>query len=45
MIETGFEALSEAVSDLRDGAQILLPGFCKAGHPTDLVDAFLDQTL
>ncbi len=45
MIETGFEALSEAVADLRDGAQILLPGFFKAGHPTDLVHAFLDQTL
>ena len=45
MIETSFEALYEAVADLRDGAQILSPGFFKAGNPTDLVHAFWDQTL
>lgn len=43
MISKIFNSLREALSDVPDGASIMVGGFGLAGQPKELIDALLDQ--
>ncbi len=43
MISKIFDSLRESLSDVPDGATIMVGGFGLAGQPTELIDALLDQ--
>lgn len=43
MISKIFDSLREALSDVPDGASIMVGGFGLAGQPKELIDALLDQ--
>lgn len=43
MIDKRIGSLEEAVSDIKDGATVLVSGFGGAGSPIDLLHALLDQ--
>jgi 3-oxoadipate CoA-transferase, alpha subunit len=43
MIDKRYHDVAEAVSDVRDGACVLIGGFGEAGNPTELVHALIDQ--
>ncbi|WP_313804636.1 3-oxoacid CoA-transferase subunit A [Sphingobium sp.] len=43
MIDKIVQSMREAVSDLRDGAAIMISGFGDAGMPGELVDAVIDH--
>ena len=43
MIDRRFASAEEALSDVQDGATILIGGFGEAGNPTELVHALIDQ--
>ncbi len=43
MISKIFDSLREALSDIPDGASIMVGGFGLAGQPKELIDALLDQ--
>lgn len=43
MIDRRFASADEALSDVRDGATVLIGGFGEAGNPTELIHALVDQ--
>ena len=43
MINKISASLQDAVSDIRDGATVLISGFGESGNPTELVHALIDQ--
>jgi 3-oxoadipate CoA-transferase alpha subunit len=43
MIEKKFESIADAVSDIFDGATVMIGGFGEAGSPIELVHALIDQ--
>jgi 3-oxoadipate CoA-transferase alpha subunit len=43
MIDKTFESLEKAVSDIHDGATVMIGGFGNAGMPSSLIDALIAQ--
>src|SRR6478609_1977987 len=43
MINKIFDSLASAVTDVHDGATIMIGGFGTAGMPSDLIDALIEQ--
>jgi len=43
MINKVFESAAEAVSDIHDGAVVMIGGFGEAGSPIELIHALIDQ--
>lgn len=43
MIDKVVEDIAEALSDLPDGATVMIGGFGRAGQPVDLIDALIEQ--